>query len=249
MVAASVGVLALLLLAIVFDDGPRGSTTAAAPTAQPLSPPAGEPATASPSPAPGCTYVPSGTAARAVTLPPPEPGPEPVLDALLRTSLGDIDVVLDAGSAPCAVHSLRALAAAGFYDGTPCHRLVDRGIFALQCGDPTGTGSGGPGYLFEEEALDGATYARGTVAMVNSGPGTTGSQFFLFYDDSPLPAQYTPIGTIADPGLAVLDRIAAAGAGPVTEAGVTPPALPVQLLTVLVTPPTAPTPRPTAPRK
>jgi peptidyl-prolyl cis-trans isomerase B (cyclophilin B) len=155
---------------------------------------------------------------------------------VLRTSVGDIDLVLDAEQAPCAVHSLRHLAAAGFYTDTPCHRLVDAGIFALQCGDPTGTGSGSPGYRFAEEALDDAAYLRGTVAMVNSGPGTTGSQFFLVYDDSPLPAQYTPVGTVGEAGLAVLDAVAAAGTGPPDADGGTPPLLPVQVLSVEVTP-------------
>jgi peptidyl-prolyl cis-trans isomerase B (cyclophilin B) len=101
---------------------------------------------------------------------------------------------------------------------------------------PHGTGSGSPGYRFAEEALDDAAYLRGTVAMVNSGPGTTGSQFFLVYDDSPLPAQYTPVGLIGAAGLAVLDQVAAAGPGPLGESGGTPPLLPVQILAVDVTP-------------
>jgi peptidyl-prolyl cis-trans isomerase B (cyclophilin B) len=80
----------------------------------------------------------------------------------------------------------------------------------------------------------GATYDRGTVAVVNSGRGTSGSQFFLVYRDSPLPPQYTPFGRISDPGLAVLDAVAAAGASPPDAEGVTAPATPVQLLDVVL---------------
>ena len=237
--AAATGVLALLLVAILLDDGPRPAPEPVEVTA------AAEPSSVAPTPSPApvaspavaaCAYVPAGVPARPVAPPPPVPGPEPALAVVLRTSVGDIDLVLDAEQAPCAVHSLRHLAVSGFYTDTPCHRLVAAGIFVLQCGDPTATGNGGPGYRFAEEALEDAAYERGTVAMVNSGPGTTGSQFFLVYDDSPLPAQYTPVGTVGDAGLAVLDRVAAAGTGPLSPSGATPPVLPVQIVDVRVTP-------------
>ena len=234
--------LVLLLVAILLDDGPRGAAPDSASLTEASAEPPPTTAAPSASPAPAtCTYLPDGAPARPVGLPPAEPPPEPAYAMLLRTSVGDLDVVLDAEQAPCTVHSLRWLAEAGFYDDTPCHRLVDAGIFVLQCGDPTGTGSGSPGYRFAEEALEEATYRRGTVAMANSGPGTTGSQFFLVYADSPLPAQYTPVGTVGAAGLAVLDAVAAAGAGPVNDSGATPPVTPVQLLDVEVTPlPTPP---------
>jgi peptidyl-prolyl cis-trans isomerase B (cyclophilin B) len=81
----------------------------------------------------------------------------------------------------------------------------------LQCGDPTGTGSGGPGYAYGTENLKGATYLAGTVAMANSGTAdSNGSQFFLVYKDTPLPPNYTPFGTITS-GLSVLQAIAAKG--------------------------------------
>lgn len=228
----------LLAVAVAIDSGPRTGVLSvqSEPTDSPSptpSPPPSAPATAEPA---GCTYVLAGPPVRPVLPPGAEPLDEPAVEVLLRTSVGDIDLVLDAEAAPCAVHSLTHLAAAGFYDGTPCHRLVDRGIFALQCGDPTGTGRGGPGYRFAEEGLEAASYPRGTVAMVNSGPGTTGSQFFLVHRDSPLPAQYSPVGTIGAGGLAVLDTVAAAGAGPVDANGGTPPLLPVTLLDVEATP-------------
>jgi peptidyl-prolyl cis-trans isomerase B (cyclophilin B) len=243
LVAAAAGVLLLLLIAVLFDDGPRGAETTAVEEPTTVTEPTATAERGGPAASPGaagtpaqCVFVPDGEPARSVAPPGPEPGPEPALLLHLRTTAGDIDVVLDAEAAPCAAHSLRTLAEAGFYDGTPCHRLVDLGIFILQCGDPTGTGRGGPGYRFAEEALEEASYPRGTVALVNSGPATTGSQFFLVYDDSPLPAQYTPVGTVGEAGLQVLDAVAAAGAGPLTETGATPPLLPVQVLAAEVTP-------------
>src|SRR6478735_8703463 len=104
----------------------------------------------------------------------------------------------------------------GYFDNTMCHRLTTEGIYVLQCGDPKGDGTGGPGFTIPDENLpkagaDGtAVYKRGTVAMANAGPGTTGSQFFLVYKDSPLPPNYTVVGEITQ-GLDVLDHIAAQG--------------------------------------
>jgi peptidyl-prolyl cis-trans isomerase B (cyclophilin B) len=237
--ASVLGVLVLLVVAVLLDEGPRSGVlgVSAPPTDRPSPPPRATAATPTPSTSPrpvGCRYVIDGEPARPVLPPGPPLEDDPALSLLLRTTAGDVDVVLDQQAAPCAVNSLRHLARVGFYDATPCHRLVDRGIFVLQCGDPTGTGLGGPGYRFAEEALEEARYPRGTVAMVNSGPSSTGSQFFLVYQDSPLPAQYTPVGTIGEAGLAVLDAVAAAGAGPVDANGVTPPAVPVQVLQVAV---------------
>jgi peptidyl-prolyl cis-trans isomerase B (cyclophilin B) len=117
----------------------------------------------------------------------------------------------DDAKTPCTAASFRHLAAKGFFDGTSCHRLTTQGIFVLQCGDQTGTGSGGPGYTIPDENLTGATYPAGTVAMANTGsPHTGGSQFFLVYAASSLPPQYTPFGTVTG-GLPVLQAIAKAG--------------------------------------
>ena len=80
----------------------------------------------------------------------------------------------------------------------------------LQCGDPTGTGAGGPGYSFNDENLSGATYPAGTVAMANAGPNTNGSQFFITWKDTTLPPLYTPFGVVTA-GLPVLQKIAQAG--------------------------------------
>ncbi|MEU4932117.1 peptidylprolyl isomerase [Streptomyces yokosukanensis] len=138
----------------------------------------------------------------------------------LATTCGDIDIDLKTAAAPHTVNSFAFLAGKGFFDHTKCHRLVTSGIYVLQCGDPQGTGMGGPGYTLPDEnlkdkSLKGNTYPAGTVAMANTGQKHTGgSQFFLVYKDSPLPPQYTPFGTISDAGMKVLKKIAAAGAQP-----------------------------------
>ncbi|MEV7127200.1 peptidylprolyl isomerase [Streptomyces sp. NPDC093260] len=141
----------------------------------------------------------------------------------LATTCGDIDIALKAGAAPHTVNSFDFLAGQGFFDHTKCHRLTTAGIYVLQCGDPQGQGTGGPGYTIPDEnlkdkSLSGNVYPAGTVAMANqynasSGQGRNsgGSQFFLVYQDSQLPPNYTPFGTISESGLKVLKKIAAAG--------------------------------------
>jgi peptidyl-prolyl cis-trans isomerase B (cyclophilin B) len=135
----------------------------------------------------------------------------------LETTCGRIGIDLDAADAPHTVNSFRVLAGAGYFDHSGCHRLTTKGIFVLQCGDPTGQGNGGPGYTIPDEnlkdpRLDDGVYPRGTVAMANTGQKDTGgSQFFLVYKDSKLPPKYTPFGTIDDAGLKVLEKIADAG--------------------------------------
>jgi len=189
-------------------------------------------------PAPGsCSYPSAGQAARPVQPPSPD-GVERTrpYSAMLTTSQGRIAFSTATSSTPCTVHSFVSLAAQKYFDGTPCHRLTAQGIFVLQCGDPSGTGRGGPGYSFADENLTGATYPRGTVAMANSGPNTNGSQFFLVYKDSPLPPKYTPFGKLDDASLAVLDKVAAAGAAPADASGNTAPNTPVQVETFVLTP-------------
>lgn len=135
----------------------------------------------------------------------------------LATTCGDIDIALKTKAAPHTVNSFDFLASKGFFDHTKCHRLTTSGIYVLQCGDPTGAGSGGPGYTIPDEnlkdtSLKGGSYPAGTVAMANTGQKHTGgSQFFLVYKASPLPASYTPFGTISASGMKVLNKIAAAG--------------------------------------
>lgn len=135
----------------------------------------------------------------------------------MATTCGDIDIALKTAAAPHTVNSFSFLAAKGFFDHTKCHRLVTNGIYVLQCGDPKGTGAGGPGYTIPDEnlkdtSLKGGVYPAGTVAMANTGQKHTGgSQFFLVYQDSQLPASYTPFGTVSASGMKVLKKIAAAG--------------------------------------
>lgn len=130
--------------------------------------------------------------------------------ARLHTTQGLIVVRALTARAPCTTFSFRFLAQRGYFSQTHCHRLTTAGIFVLQCGDPTGTGAGGPGYRFNDENLAGATYPAGTVAMANAGPNTNGSQFFFVTKNTTLPPDYTPFGKVTA-GMAVLKKIAAAG--------------------------------------
>jgi peptidyl-prolyl cis-trans isomerase B (cyclophilin B) len=141
----------------------------------------------------------------------------------LQTTCGAIDIDMPASKAPHTVNSFNYLVGKGYLDHTKCHRLTTNGIYVLQCGDPKGTGMGGPGYTIPDEnlkdkRLKGNVYPAGTVAMANQynaqtkeGRDSGGSQFFLVYQDSQLPANYTPFGTISASGMKVLKKIAAAG--------------------------------------
>ena len=137
-------------------------------------------------------------------------------DISIKTNRGTVSLQLNPAVAPVTVNSFVFLTDQDYFNNVTCHRLTTSGIYVLQCGDPTGTGSGGPGYSFKDENLtafgSGAsvTYPAGTVAMANSGANTNGSQFFLVYKNSTLPPDYTPFGTITG-GMDVLNAIAAAG--------------------------------------
>ncbi|MGH3937335.1 MAG: peptidylprolyl isomerase [Pseudonocardiaceae bacterium] len=164
-----------------------------------------------------CQYPPSpppATAVKPVT--PPPGGSVPIQgtqQVTLQTSEGPVELTLDRALAPCTVHSFLSLAQQGFYNDSPCHRLVTNpGLQVLQCGDPTGQGNGGPGYTIPDEVFPELTYGRGYVAMANSGqPNSGGSQFFLIYGDAQLPPDYTVFATIPPAGLEIIDEIARAG--------------------------------------
>ncbi|HST98478.1 MAG TPA: peptidylprolyl isomerase [Geodermatophilus sp.] len=144
--------------------------------------------------------------------PPAEVTPTGTTEVDITTNVGPIGLTLDNANAPCAVASMVYLAGQGYFDDTVCHRETDsEGLKVLQCGDPSGTGTGGPAYEFPTQVAGDETYPRGTVAMANSGQGFDGSQFFLVYGDSQLPPDYTVLGTIDEAGLATLDAIAANG--------------------------------------
>ncbi len=154
----------------------------------------------------------------------------------LNTSCGAITIALDAAKAPRTVNLLNFLANEHFYDGTRCHRSTNvASLTVLQCGDPTGTGSGQIGFSIPEENLTGAKYTRGTLAMANTGAkSSTQSQFFLVDKDSTLPASYTIAGQITA-GLPVLDKILALGNDGSNGTGDGAPKQNVYLNTVTVT--------------
>ncbi len=174
------------------------------------------------------------------------PTTPPTIAASIITNRGPIGVELDNAKAPCTVNNFTSLVQQGFFDGTTCHRLTTSPTLgALQCGDPTGTGTGGPGYRFPNEyptnqyritdpALEQpVVYPPGTLAMANSGPGTNGSQFFVVYKDSMLPPSYTVFGTVDAEGVAMVDQIAGAGVKDGGDDG--EPSLPVTIQSVRLT--------------
>jgi peptidyl-prolyl cis-trans isomerase B (cyclophilin B) len=197
--------------------------TAAPANAAPTTPTAPTAPTSGP-----CAYTPTpdDPAVRPVSLPPdPQHTPDRGLVLVtLFTNRGPIPMLLTRAEAPCTVQSFVHLLRSRFYDNTICHRLTTYPTLSvLQCGDPSGTGEGGPGYKFGDELPTnlppapsdptGArrVYARGTLAMANAGPDTNGSQFFLVYADSALRPNYSIFGSVLPIGLRTLDRIAAGG--------------------------------------
>ncbi|MGH3712435.1 MAG: peptidylprolyl isomerase [Micromonosporaceae bacterium] len=158
----------------------------------------------------------------------------------LNTTQGVIQIELDAAKAPCNTHSLSYLAGKKFYDGSPCHRLTTQGLFVLQCGDPSGTGMGGPSYTTNDENLpigQNPAYPKGVVAMANSGADTNGSQLFIVYKDTQLDAKYTIVGTVTK-GLDVVEKVAKAGVAGTGADG--KPKLAIKVTTATVTDGAAP---------
>lgn len=222
---------------------PASSTGPSTPASAPVALPAGR--TTPLAPTVDCTFTPSTgqPAVKANTAPAgTATSTQGTVAVTMTTSAGAVPLTLDRTLAPCTVASFLSLTTQKYFDGTPCHRLTTQGIKVLQCGDPAGTGMGGPGYTFANEfptdqfptgdpaAQNSATYPRGTLAMANAGPGTNGSQFFLVYGDSPLPPQYTVFGSIGAAGLSVLDAVAAAGTS--TGSGDGAPKTPVTITTM-----------------
>lgn len=130
--------------------------------------------------------------------------------AKIETTEGNMLVLLYTDKVPQTVNNFVFLAKDGFYNEVIFHRVIEN--FMIQGGDPTGTGSGGPGYSFPDEVFSGK-YTRGILAMANSGPDTNGSQFFIMHSDVDLPPNYVIFGEIIE-GLEVLDVIATAPARP-----------------------------------
>jgi peptidyl-prolyl cis-trans isomerase B (cyclophilin B) len=200
-------VLLLALLGLVACSGDEPDTTATdeGTSESPTESPAGGPTVP-------CTYPdqPAGKAGN-VDPPPSEAPSSGTVDVTMATSVGDLHATLDQKATPCTVNSFVSLAQQGYFDGTQCHRLTTEGIFVLQCGDPTGTGGGGPGYSFDDELTGKETYPAGTLAMANAGPNTNGSQFFIVYADTQLPPSYAVFGTVDDASVKVVADVAKQG--------------------------------------
>ncbi len=162
-----------------------------------------------------CDYPPDPQAAtRRVDRPPATPEVQGKVAVTLTTSIGTLHATLDADKTPCTVSSFVSLARQGFFDKTPCHRLTtaETGIFVLQCGDPSGTGTGGPGYTIPDELSGDETYGPGTLAMANTGqPNSGGSQFFIVYRGTPLPSTYTVFGQVDAAGVRAVQKVARQG--------------------------------------
>jgi peptidyl-prolyl cis-trans isomerase B (cyclophilin B) len=129
------------------------------------------------------------------------------------TNCGNIVVTTVGSKAPITLTQLSTLARGGYFNNSLCHRLTTKGLYVLQCGDPTATGGGGPNFTYRDENLPAEglnNYPAGTVAMANSGPGTNGSQFFLVFADTTLGANYTIWGTVTQ-GLDIVKAIAKVG--------------------------------------
>jgi peptidyl-prolyl cis-trans isomerase B (cyclophilin B) len=195
--AALATLVAVCALAGCSDDSSSPQASDTAPTADQTGPP--------------CTYTSDGRAAAKKVDLPPDHATGGSVDVTIVTGVGDIKATLDGDATPCTVNSFVSLAEQGYFDDTTCHRLTTSGIFVLQCGDPTATGSGGPGYSFADELTGDEKYGAGTLAMANAGPDTNGSQFFIVYADSQLPPSYTVFGTIDDAALKTVTDVADQG--------------------------------------
>ena len=239
-VAVAVVVVAALLITGVFgsddssNDAAGGSSSSAVPT-DTAAPTTNADGTIS------CNYLPddSGNPNLKDVGTPPTPEATPTQGTatlLMSTTQGDLTLTLDKTKAPCAAASFAYLASQKFFDGSACHREVNQPTFGvLQCGDPTGSGTGGPSYKYAEEVTPETTYPRGTIAMANSGtPGSTGSQFFLCFVDTELPPQYTVVGSVDEAGLGVLEKVAAGGIEGVGPEGDGAPSIPVTIESMTV---------------
>lgn len=182
-----------------------------------------------------CEYALAGPAAKPVSAP-PTTGilTTGTVSYVLQLTSGSVTVTLDRAKAPCTVNSFESLADQGYFNQTKCHRLANSGIFVLQCGDPTGSGSGGPGYQFADETDGTESYTQGVVAMANAGPGTNGSQFFLVWKDSTsldATPNYTIFGRMDTASLDVVTKMADEGQDGSNPDGTGVPKNPSEIIT------------------
>jgi cyclophilin family peptidyl-prolyl cis-trans isomerase len=226
-----VGAVWLIVINVGDDNAPAA---AASPSATPTVAPTTPPATRTPAHAARKTNGPCAYTETTQTLSnpntkdvglPPDPKPTPAkgtVPVTVKTNQGSLVLTLDRSKAPCAVQSFLFLIDKKFFDNTVCPRVSSKakdGLGVLQCGDPSGTTSGGPTYQFKEENLSKADYSVGVVAMANGGAGTTGSQFFFIHEDAKgLGKNYSVIGKVTS-GMAVVTKVAAAGNDGSNQAG------------------------------
>jgi peptidyl-prolyl cis-trans isomerase B (cyclophilin B) len=218
------GLIAGIVLLVTSGGGKSEAAAKATPTATATASPTST-ASAISEPAHHCTYTKASPAAKTVSLPSATPDYTASYQATFNTNRGKIVINLLNSKATCTVNSFVHLAEAGFWNNSQCHRMSNgQGLYILQCGDPYATattkltcsstskvGTGGPGYEFASENLAGAKYDAGTVAMANDGTAdSNGSQFFLVFKNTSLPADYTPFGTITS-GLDIVQNVAKDG--------------------------------------
>jgi peptidyl-prolyl cis-trans isomerase B (cyclophilin B) len=225
--AAAAAIVLPLVASCAASPSPGGPASSAAPAASSAS---GSTTGIS------CTYTADGQASKQVNLPPSSGVSNTGTTAAVLSLNGKaIGLTLDRAKAPCTVNSFVSLATQGFYDDTSCHRMgTAEGFQMLQCGDPTASGRGGPGYRFADELTGSEKYTAGTLAMANSGANTNGSQFFLVFGDTPLDPNYTVFGRIDTAGLKVLMELAAGGTDDSEAQGVGKPKLPAVITSIRV---------------
>lgn len=184
-----------------------------------------------------CAWANVGLPVKSVKAPPTKVPTTGTVTVSLTTSHGPMTFTLNRAAAPCTVASFVSLTEQKYFDDSPCHRVTTKNIWVLQCGDPSGSGSGQPGYTVPDEAKGSESYPAGTLAMARfASPDSAGSQFFIVYKDSPDlqrglgTLQYTVFGTVTS-GLPVAQKVGAAGAQTGDDGR---PKLPLQLQTVRI---------------
>jgi peptidyl-prolyl cis-trans isomerase B (cyclophilin B) len=235
LIASIIGTIAVVGIVVGFivatsgeDKKPAAASTTPSSSAASTTP--------TPSRTPGvCPFTQAGTAARKVTAPGNHAPTTGTATVAVTTNLGKMTFKLNRAAAPCTVESFVSLVKQKYFNNTTCHRLVTSGIYVLQCGDPTATGTGGPGYSVPDEATGSEQYPAGTIAMARtSSPNSGGSQFFIVYKDSPAlqqqlgAQQYTVFGTVTS-GMNVVNEVAAKGSDNSSGAGDGKPKLKIEL--------------------
>lgn len=248
---AGIGVLAVLAVGgtvLVLTNGSDDATTQASaspgagasadPSASASAGAATAPATAGPNPCPAPTVKAPAKPEQFSAAPNASLAAGKNWKLTITTSCGPVVAELDGAKAPKAVANAVFLSQKRFWDGSPCHRLGAEGLFMLQCGDPTGSGSGGPGYEFGpvENAPSNGVYPAGAIAMARStSESSQGSQFFILFKDTQLGGKYTIFGKITS-GLDVITKVAAGGVATPGSDGSGPPSRPISIVTTAVAP-------------